>query len=70
MDITYGGWSSRHCAVCNKVIEDEYLKIGDNFLQVKYFDDEETENIFCSEECLCKALSVRRVTKDGEFDYV
>ena len=45
------------CAECGKVIEENYVMVGDNFLQVKYFDEEE-DNVFCSEECLCKSLSV------------
>lgn len=35
----------------------------DNYLQVKYFDSEEN-NIFCSKECLCDALSVGEVDKE------
>ena len=68
MDMFYNNRSKRHCAVCGKEI-DEYLKIGDNYLQIKYFDEEEIENVFCSEKCLCESLSVIRVTKDGEFEY-
>lgn len=54
------------CAYCGLDIEGSYLKIGDNYLQVKYFDDEETENIFCSKDCLCSALSVLEVDENGE----
>lgn len=48
------------CATCNNEIEDDYLKIGDNFMIVKFFEEDE-HNIFCSEECLCKCLSVGTV---------
>jgi len=49
------------CSVCHMELQpgDEYLRIGDNFLEVKYFDSEE-ENLFCSEECLCRSLHVIR----------
>lgn len=29
------------CACCNKQIENEYLTVGDNYLQIKYFDEED-----------------------------
>ncbi len=45
-------------------IEGTYLKVGDNFLQVKYFENDD-ENIFCSEECLLRSLSVLTVFEDG-----
>lgn len=62
--------SEKYCANCGMEIEGSYLKIGDNFLQVKYFDDEETENIFCSETCLCRSLSMLEVDEDGDgFPY-
>ena len=61
-----GGKKEKICATCGLDIEDNYYKIGDNFLQVKFFDDEETENIFCSKDCLCQALSVLEVDEDGE----
>ena len=54
------------CANCGMTIEGNYFKVGDNFLQVKYFDDEDTENLFCSKDCLCKALSVLEVDEEGE----
>ncbi|TYC49924.1 hypothetical protein ESZ50_04865 [Weissella muntiaci] len=54
-----------NCAVCNNPITEEYLMVGDNYLQVKYFDDEES-NIFCSEDCLMKSLSVLSVYIDSE----
>lgn len=53
------------CANCGKEIEGNYLKIGDNFLQIKYFDDEETENVFCDQTCLCEALSVLEIDEEG-----
>lgn len=56
---------SKICANCGLDIEGDYLKIGDNFLQVKYFDSEE-DNIFCSKDCLCQALSVLEVDEEGD----
>lgn len=55
------------CANCGMLIqpEESYYKVGDNYLQVKYFDSEE-ENIFCSKDCLCSALSVLEIDSDGE----
>ena len=61
-----GGKKEKICANCGLEIEGSYYKVGDNFLQVKYFDDEETENVFCSKDCLCQALSVLEVDEDGE----
>ena len=50
----------RYCSNCGNEIKenkDRYYKVLDNFLQVKYFDSEDC-NIFCSQNCLCEALSV------------
>lgn len=50
------------CANCRKSIEKEYYRCLDNFLQVKYFDEQDgSDNIFCSQECFCEALSVECV---------
>ena len=55
-----------YCACCGKEIGDTtydatsergYYKVLDNYLQIKYFDSDE-DNIFCSEECVLKSLSV------------
>lgn len=49
------------CAECGKEIDEEetygeaYV-VQDNFLQIKYFETPE-QNIFCSEECVLKAIS-------------
>ena len=57
------------CAICGKAI-DSYIMVGDNFLQIKYFDSEE-DNKFCSVSCLCKSLSLLEVDKDGnECEFV
>ena len=51
-----------NCIECGREIEKEYLTVLDNFLQVKYFEEiDGSDNIFCSEECLMKALSVEWV---------
>ncbi len=54
------------CANCGKEIPagEPYFIVGDNYLQMKYFDSTE-DNIFCSHECICEALSVIEVPNDG-----
>lgn len=44
-----------HCANCGKVLEDEAFVFRDNYLQVKFFDDNKS-NRFCSQDCACEAL--------------
>lgn len=56
----------KYCATCGTKIKGRYLKIGDNYLQAKYFDDEEKENIFCTETCLCQSLNTIEIDEDGE----
>lgn len=47
------------CANCGKEIEagDEYYRCLDNYLIVKYFDDDSC-NVFCSQGCFCQFLSL------------
>lgn len=54
------------CANCHKEIPayTPYFKVMDNFLQLRYFDAD-TDNVFCSPECLCESLSVIEVPNDG-----
>ena len=54
------------CANCHKEIPagTPYFKVMDNFLQLRYFDAD-TDNVFCSQECLCESLSVIEVPNDG-----
>ena len=63
-----------YCACCGKEIGDTtydvtsergYYKVLDNYLQVNYFDSEE-DNIFCSEECVLKSLSVEFIYLEDE----
>ena len=59
------------CAECGCIIEpeDTWYKVGDNFLQVKYFDSDE-DNCFCSKDCLLRSLFTLEVGPDGEeFTY-
>ena len=61
----------RICAECGSIIEpeDTWYKVGDNFLQVKYFDSNE-DNCFCSKDCLLRSLFTLEVGPDGdEFTY-
>ena len=54
----------KYCSHCGREIENErFYKIGDNFIQVKYFDDDE-ENCFCSTDCLLNYLQVGEVEND------
>lgn len=54
------------CAQCGKEIPfgTPYYVVGDNFLQMEYFDSDK-DNLFCSNECLCESLSVIEVPNDG-----
>lgn len=53
----------RYCAECGCSLEEgcDYYKVLDNFLQTKFFERNQ-DNIFCSKECLCDALSVESFT--------
>lgn len=56
----------KRCSVCGKEIDavnEGYVKILDNFLQIKYFDTDE-ENCFCSDECMAKSLSAETVYEE------
>lgn len=55
---------TKYCAQCGNAIEGNYYMVGDNFLQIRYFDDNKS-NVFCSTECLCKSLSVLEVDESG-----
>ena len=54
------------CAQCGEKIPfgEPYFKVGDNFLQLKYFETDEL-NRFCSQNCLCEYLSVIEIPNDG-----
>lgn len=52
-----------YCANCGKLLEDEAYMFHDNFLQIKYFDDNKS-NRFCSQDCACEALMLTCVEKD------
>ena len=58
--------NTKVCAQCGKEIPfgTPYYMVGDNYLQVNYFDSA-NDNIFCSQECLCEALSVIEIPNDG-----
>jgi hypothetical protein len=48
------------CAECGQKIDGSFLKICDNFLQVHFFSElDGSDNLFCSSDCLMKALSVK-----------
>ena len=47
------------CAECGKTINGCFYKCLDNFLQVKYFEEiDQSDNVFCSQDCFCKSLSL------------
>lgn len=53
-----------YCSNCHELITDEtYFSCLDNYLQVNYFDTEE-ENIFCSKDCFCEALTLTEIEDD------
>jgi hypothetical protein len=57
------------CANCGCDIHkgDTYYKVKDNYLLVKYFDSDE-DSIFCSQDCLCEALSADMETCEEPTD--
>lgn len=56
---------TKYCATCGSEIEQSYFMVGDNYLQAKYFEEQDgSDNIFCSQECLCESLSVMEVYLD------
>lgn len=58
--------NTKICAQCGEEIPfgEPYFKVGDNFLQLKYFETDEL-NRFCSQNCLCEYLSVIEIPNDG-----
>lgn len=53
------------CAECSNEIEDEFLTVRDNYLEINYFESQEL-NIFCSEECLMKSIMAEWQFIDSE----
>ena len=55
------------CAYCGNQIHDEYVMVGDNYLQVNYFDEQDgSDNIFCDSGCLAAALSYQSISKEDD----
>lgn len=52
-----------YCANCRKRLENEAYMFHNNFLQVKYFDDNKS-NRFCSMECACESLMLDCIKTD------
>lgn len=48
------------CSLCGKKIENTYIKVLDNFLQIKYFETDQL-NCFCSRRCLCDYIMAEEV---------
>lgn len=57
--------NKKYCSYCGKPITDNFLRIGDSFLVVNYFDTA-ADNLFCSEHCLVCSLSTFEITQEGE----
>ena len=61
-----------YCAYCRTEInklKEGYVTCLDNFLQQKYFDDPDgKDNIFCSKECACKAMSIKHIYPEIDQD--
>lgn len=59
---------SKCCSVCGEEIDtvnNGYLKVLDNYLQVKYFESDE-DNCFCSTACLAKYMSAEYIYEGNE----
>lgn len=55
------------CAYCGNEIHDEYVMVGDNYLQANFFDEQDgSDNIFCDSGCLAGALSYQSISKEDE----
>ena len=62
-----------YCSYCGKEIDGEAYMFLDNYLQVKYFDDNKS-NRFCSQDCACKSLfgtyvDIEEIPIDDDEEY-
>lgn len=56
-----------YCANCGKEIEDEYVMVGDNYLQANFFEEQDgSDNIFCDTGCMGISLSVMHISKEDD----
>lgn len=58
---------NRKCVECGKKIDKEngYYKCLHNFMQAKYFQEQdESDNVFCSERCFCNYMMLETVYDD------
>jgi len=47
----------KYCAECGAELENYFHMFKDNYLQVKYFEEQDgSDNAFCSETCACESL--------------
>lgn len=57
------------CAVCGAELGERFYTYRDNFLQVKYFEQEDgSDNAFCSYNCALAALMCEEVDNIPEGD--
>ena len=51
-----------HCANCGRELGERFVMVRDNYLQVKYFEQEDgSDNAFCSNECALESLMIEEV---------
>jgi len=49
----------KECAMCGKELDETFFMYRDNFLQIKYFEEDDGhDNAFCSIECASDALGL------------
>lgn len=54
-----------YCSHCDKKLDFDFLTIRYNFLVVKFFEEEDgSDNMFCSSDCLANSLSADTVYID------
>lgn len=52
-----------YCANCGSKINDDVYMFTDNYLMIKYFDNNKS-NRFCSRDCACEALMLEQVERE------
>ena len=52
----------KYCAKCGEELGERFFTYRDNFLQYKYFEEEDgSDNAFCSNECAALSLMLEEV---------
>ena len=56
----------KYCAECGKPIGESFFMYRDNFLQVKYFEQEDgSDNAFCDENCAAQSLMLEEMDNEA-----